>query len=173
MRRVKQLNKTQRSKKKRRAFELNGYKDSVSIVEFKKIKEGPNPRLCGNLSEFRCHANGIVKQGTGGRGKGALTCVVCNTRTYTSCGLCLTAQTNNNDGRHPTLCFFPSKGPNMGKSCFLDYHNDCCFGLARRDFPVLLGKRKSEWSQPSEKKKRDNAKYIRKIVAEESEATSH
>jgi hypothetical protein len=41
----------------------------------------------------------------------------------------------------------------MGKSCFLDYHNDCCFGLARPDFPVLLGKRKSEWMLPSEKRK--------------------
>jgi hypothetical protein len=50
MRRVQQLNKTRYVLKKYWAFELNGYKDTVSIVEFKKMKDGPNTRLCGNLS---------------------------------------------------------------------------------------------------------------------------
>jgi hypothetical protein len=144
MRKVKQLNRNQQVKKKRQAFEMDGYKDSVSIDEFKRSKEGPNPRLCGNLSKFRCHANGIVKQGTGGRGKGAVKCVVCNTRTYTSCGLCLTPQANNNDGQHPPLCFFPSKGPGVGNSCFLDYHNDVVFGLAKKDCNSVVKKREAD-----------------------------
>jgi hypothetical protein len=70
MRRVQQLNKEKRVTKKRRNFELNGYEDSVSVEEYKKSKNGPNPRLCGNLSEFTRHANSILKQGTGGRGRG-------------------------------------------------------------------------------------------------------
>jgi hypothetical protein len=73
----------------------------------------------------------------------------------------------------PALHFFPPKGPNKGNSCFINYHNDCCFGLACRDFPVLLGKRKSEWTPPSEKKKKDNVKQVRNLVAEEGKVTNH
>jgi hypothetical protein len=164
MRKVKQLNKSQRVRKKRRAFELNGYEDSVSIDEYKKSKKGPNPRLCGNLSAFRCHANGIVKQGTGGRGKGALKCVVCNTRTYTSCGLCLSPQANDNDGRHPPLCFFPSKGPGVGNSCFLDYHNDVFFGLAKKDCNSVVTKREAEWVAPNGAKRDEHAKYMAEFM---------
>jgi hypothetical protein len=72
----------------------------------------------------------------------------------------------------PALHFFPTKGPNKGKSCFIDYHNDSCFGLARRDYQVLLGKSKSEWSPPSDKKKKANAKHIKKLFADESEAAN-
>jgi hypothetical protein len=45
MRKVKQLNKTQRVKKKRRSFEINGYEDNtVSIDEFKRSKQGPQSK---------------------------------------------------------------------------------------------------------------------------------
>jgi hypothetical protein len=162
MRRVKQLNKTQRVKKKRRSFESNGYEDTVSIDEFKRSKKGPNPRLCGNLSEFRCHANGIVKQGAGKRGKGALRCVVCNSKAYTSCGLCLTSDTVV--GRHPPLCFFPSKGPAVGNSCFLDYHNDAFFGLAKKDCNSVVTKREAEWVAPNGAKRDEHAKYMTEFM---------
>jgi hypothetical protein len=39
-------------------------------------------------------------------------------------------------------------------------------------FPVLLGKHTSDWTTPSEKKKKDTAKYIKKLVTEEVEATN-
>jgi hypothetical protein len=59
MRKVKQLNKTQRVEKKRRSFEINGYEDTVSMDEFKRSKQGPNPRLCGI-----CLSSGAMQKGS-------------------------------------------------------------------------------------------------------------
>jgi hypothetical protein len=115
-------------------------------------------RLCSDLTAINHH----IKERE--QVKNDQVCSNCGEPAYTRCTVC---------PEKPALHFFPSKGPNMGKSCFLDYHNDCCFGLAHQEFPVLLTKRKSEWSPPSEKKGRENAKYIRSLVAEESKATSH
>jgi hypothetical protein len=115
-------------------------------------------RLCGDLNAISHH----IKERT--QMKHDQVCTYCGEPAYTRCMVC---------PEKPALHFFPSKGPNKGKSCFLDYHNDCCFGLARRDFPVLLGKRKSEWAPPTENKKKANAKHVRNLVAEESEATNH
>jgi uncharacterized protein YkuJ len=71
MRRVQQLNKDRCATKKRQNFELNGWEDYASVdAEYKKSRNGPDLRLCGNLSEFTHHANSILKQGTGGRGRG-------------------------------------------------------------------------------------------------------
>jgi hypothetical protein len=162
MRRVQQLNKTRRAMKKRRAFELDGYKDSVSVIEFKKQKSGPNPRLCGNLSDFRRHADSILRQGQGGRGRAGLRCVVCSTKTYTSCGLCDTAG-RDNDG-HPPLCFFPSKGAGVGNTCFLDYHNDVFFGLAKKDCNSVVSKHESEWVTPNRAKRDEHAVYMTELM---------
>jgi hypothetical protein len=162
MRRVQQLNKTRRAVKKRQAFELNDYVDTVSVVEFKKQKSGPNPRLCGNLSDFRRHADNILRQGTGGRGRGGLRCVVCSTKTYTSCGLCVTTA-KDNDG-HPPLCFFPSKGAGIGNACFLDYHNDVFFGLAKKDCNSVVSKHESEWVTPNRAKRDEHALYMSELM---------
>jgi hypothetical protein len=90
--------------------------------------------------------------------------VVCNTRTYTSCGLCLSPQANDNDGRHPPLCFFPSKGPGVGNSCFLDYHNDVFFGLAKKDCNSVVTKREAEWVAPNGAKRDEHAKYMAEFM---------
>jgi hypothetical protein len=124
----------------------------LKIAKRFKVKS----RLCGDLTAINHHIKEREQM------KHDQVCSYCGEPAYTRCTVC---------PEKPALHFYPSKGPNMGKSCFLDYHNDCCFGLARRDFPVLLGKRKSEWTPPSEKKKKANAKYIRNLVAEEAEAT--
>jgi hypothetical protein len=163
MRKVKQLNLSHRAKKKRRAFELAGYQDSVSIDEFKKSKEGPNPRLCGNLTEFTAHLKGILRQGTGGRGRGALKCVVCNMRTYSICGLCVTTNSRDLDG-HPPLCFFPSKGPSIGNSCFVDLHNDVFFGLAKKDCNTVVRKKEDEWVRPNGAKRYEHATYMAEFM---------
>jgi hypothetical protein len=122
MPRVQQLNRNKHAAKKLQAFELNHYQDPVSVKEYKRSKNGPNPRLCGNLSESTRHANSILKQGSGGRGRGGLICIVCQMKTYTSCGICR-IESKNNEG-HPSLCFYPSKGAGAGNLCFMDYHND-------------------------------------------------
>jgi hypothetical protein len=128
-------------------------KDDAHVVTPKQLKIAKRykfkSRLCGDLTAINHHVKERQQM------KHDQVCSYCGEPAYTRCMVC---------PEQPALHFFPSKGPNMGKSCFLDYHNDCCFGLARRDFPVLLGKRKSDWSPPSEKQIRENAKHIRNLL---------
>jgi hypothetical protein len=126
----------------------------VKIAKRYKYKS----RLCGDLSAINHHIKSREQM------KHEQVCSFCGEPAYTRCMIC---------PEKPALHFFPAKGPNKEKSCFIDYHDDCCFGLARRDFPVLLGKTKKEWSPPSERQKKANGKHIKNIVAEESEATNH
>ena len=115
-------------------------------------------RLCGDLTAINHHIKEREHM------KHAQVCSFCGELAYTRCTVC---------PEKPALHLFPAKGPNKEKSCFVDYHSDCCFGLARRDFPVLLGKSKTDWSPPSERRKKANGKKVKSIVDEESEATSH
>ena len=115
-------------------------------------------RLCGDLTAFNHHIKEKVNM------KHHKVCAYCGEKAYTMCTVC---------PDQPALHFFPSKGPSAGKTCFLDYHNNVCFGLARQDFTGVLGKRKSEWSPPSERKKQENAKHIKKLEFEEAEAINH
>jgi hypothetical protein len=104
-------------------------------------------RLCGDLRQIDVHIKGRQSL------KHEKMCAFCGEPAYTICP------------EQPALHFYPAKGPNLDKSCFLDYHNDCCFGLAKRDCTVLLGKRKSEWLSPTDRQKKENARHITSLLA--------
>jgi hypothetical protein len=114
--------------------------------------------LCGDLTSINHHIQEREQM------KHDQVCSFCGEPAYTRCTVC---------PEKPAPHFFPAKGFNKEKSCFIDYHNDCCFGLARREFPLLLGRSKREWRPPSDRQKMANGKRIRNLVAEESKATSH
>jgi hypothetical protein len=107
-------------------------------------------RLCGDLRQIDVHIKGRQSL------KHEKMCAFCGEPAYTICTIC---------PEQPALHFYPAKGPNLDKSCFLDYHNDCCFGLAKRDCTVLLGKRKSEWLSPTDRQKKENARHITSLLA--------
>ena len=133
--------------------------DVVTTTQVKMAKRYKfKSRLCGDLTAINHHIQEREQM------KHDQVCSFCVEPAYTRCMVC---------PERPALYFFPAKGPNKEKSCFIDYHNDCCFGLARRDFPGLLGRNKNEWSPPSDRKKNANGKHIRNLMAEESEAASH
>jgi hypothetical protein len=71
---------------------------------------------------------------------------------YWVCTLC------NNKAMH----YFPQRGQNAGRSCFIDYHNDSFFGLAY-DNIKLVNKRMSDWSPANLTKQRNNKKYIKNL----------
>jgi hypothetical protein len=71
---------------------------------------------------------------------------MCSTKTYTSCSICI-PQPKDNDG-HPPLCFI-----GVGNACFLDYHNDVFFGLAKKDCNSVVRKRYAEWVAPNRAKR--------------------
>jgi hypothetical protein len=100
-------------------------------------------RLCGNLSHFERHVQSVE---TGK--KHPLSCRVCGDHCYSMCKLC-----------DKPLHFFPSRGKNQGKNCFLEYHNDNFFGLAVDDCKVMK-KRKSDWAPPTAAKKKVQARHI-------------
>jgi hypothetical protein len=109
----------------------------------------------GHFSEL--HANSILKQGTGGRGRSSgLACALCHMKTYTSCGIYQLQMAKDNYG-HPPLCFFPSKGPGVGNLCFLDYHNDVFFGCNS----VV---RNTEWVAPACAKRDEHAVYMTELI---------
>jgi hypothetical protein len=163
MRGVTKLNKMRRQMKRHKSDLVERYEDAISIDDFNKCKSGVTSRLCGNLTDFKRHIHGVVKQGTGGRRKGALVCQVCGRNTYSSCSLCAAT---------PALCFFPAKGGGNLQTCFLDYHNDVFFGLSRMDSKPYLGRTVSSWMPPSAAKEDVHAKYICQIVEKHDEENS-
>jgi hypothetical protein len=83
-------------------------------------------------------------------------------KTYTSCGIC-GMESNGNDG-HPSLCFYPSKGAGAGNVCFLDYHNDVFFGLAKKDCNSVVRKHHAEWVAPNHAKRDEHAIYMAEFI---------
>jgi hypothetical protein len=121
--------------------------DQVTKRDLHVASQGPKARLCGDLSLLKKHIDGVST----GR-KHPKICVVCGEQAYSVCTLC------NNKAMH----YFPQKGVNAGRSCFIDYHNDSFFGLAYDDIK-LLNKRKSEWAPANLTKQRNNKKYIKDL----------
>ena len=77
-------------------------------------------------------------------------CVVCGENCYTICTLCgVWLHPPNN-----------KKGKNKDATCFLDWHNDKFFGLARDDWINLLKKRKGDWEPPNNAKRHAQSRYI-------------
>jgi hypothetical protein len=76
-------------------------------------------------------------------------------------GLCIT-KAKYNDG-HPPLCY-PSKGAGLGNACFLDYHNDIFFGLAKKDCNSVVAKHESDWVAPNRAKRDEHAMYMAELM---------
>ena len=126
----------------------------LKVAKRHKLKS----RLCGDLTAIDHHILSKVTK------KHSRKCAFCGEDAYTFCTIC---------PGEPALHFYPTKGDGKGRGCFMDYHSDACFGLARADLPVLLGKRTSDWSPPSANEKKKNAKHINSILADEAEGTGH
>jgi hypothetical protein len=106
----------------------------------------PHSRLCGDLSHLQDHINSAV---TGI--KRPKICHVCGAEAYSKCGLCNVA-----------LHYFPKRGASTGAECFMQYHSDAFFGLAKQD-ATIVQKRKQDWVFPTVAAKRSNAAHIRTL----------
>lgn len=111
--------------------------------EFVKAKSGrgENSRLCGDLSRLDRHLKSVETSL-----KHPKACRVCGGDAYSICGIC-----------NVPLHFMPSKGRHANKTCFIDYHDDCFFGLAREDNKVSKT-RKADWVYPTVAKRKENTK---------------
>ena len=125
--------------------------DRVTKEQFQAMKKRNHSRLCGNITCLQSHINHLKKI------KCAKQCEVCGIDTYTVCTLC-----PGNPGVH----FFPTKGIAKGKQCYLEFHSDEFFGLAKSDSTLFHGKRLKDWKPPSIRAKKSNYKYIESIKKE-------
>jgi len=130
------------------AADLQGAKAAREFVRAKSGR-GANSRLCGDLSRLDKHLKSVETSL-----KHPKTCRVCGGDAYSICGLC-----------GVPLHFMPSKGKNANKTCFIDYHDDCFFGLAREDNKVSNTK-KSDWVYPTVAKKKENSKRWRNLESD-------
>ena len=77
-----------------------------------------NTRYCGDLRELERHVAAAATGFKDGR-----RCAFCGELTYSKCVIC-----------DAPLCFFPLKGKNRGKLCYLHYHDITDFGLGYSNF---------------------------------------
>ena len=119
---------------------------AASVHSFATAPEAPSEAANGpSPSQPRRHhitSKQSVKYG--------LSCAVCGQRTYVKCGVC-------GVGLHDTN----SKSDQGMKTCFIDYHDSCMFGLCRNDSPSV-GKVKEQWTPPTDADvARHRANFIR------------
>jgi hypothetical protein len=84
------------------------------------IGKPPHSRLCGDLTHLQNHINTAVTAI-----KRPKVCHICGEPAYSMCGLC-----------EVMLHYFSKRGTNAGAECYLLYHSDAFFGLAKHFFLV-------------------------------------
>jgi hypothetical protein len=128
-------------------------KEQFALASRQRATAGhpPHVRLCGDLTHLQDHVNSAVTAI-----KRPHMCHVCGEPAYSKCGLC-----------DVTLHYFSKRGAHAGAECFLLYHSDTFFGLAKSD-AIKVNKRKQDWISPTNAAKRGNAAYIRRLVVRKS-----
>ncbi len=128
-------------------------KEQFALASRRRATAGhpPHARLCGDLTHLQDHVNSAVTAI-----KRPHMCHVCGEPAYSKCGLC-----------DVTLHYFSKRGAHAGAECFLLYHSDTFFGLAKSD-AIKVNKRKQDWISPTNAAKRGNAAYIRRLVVRKS-----
>jgi hypothetical protein len=133
-------------------------KEQLTLQSKRRATTGqpPHSRLCGDLTHIQQHINSAVTAL-----KRPKVCAVCGEPAYSKCGLC-----------DVTLHHFSKRGANAGAECYLLYHSDAFFGLAKQD-ATLVKKRKQDWVFPTNAAKRGNATYIRRLGEDQAANNSN
>lgn len=116
------------------------------IYELKKIEKKKDGRFCGDLSRFRRHIEAKTASYR-------LVCAVCGKDTWTKCGIC-------GVGLHDT----GSTKTARSKTCFIDYHDSCMFGLCRSDSPAFK-KDPKRFKVASDEEKERHRQLIQRLSA--------
>jgi hypothetical protein len=132
-------------------------KEQLALQSRRRATTGhpPHSRLCGDLTHLQEHINSAVTAL-----KRPKVCHVCGEPAYSKCGLC-----------NVTLHYFSKRGANAGAECYLLYHSNAFFGLAKQD-ATLVNKRKQDWVFPTNAAKRGNATYICRLGADKAAANN-
>ncbi|KAG7370169.1 hypothetical protein IV203_027915 [Nitzschia inconspicua] len=112
-----------------------------------KKKKAVTSRFCGDLSKYKQHL--ASKETTNTRNN----CFVCGEKTRTRCGMCSVALHGHVD-----------QGTVKGRSCYMDYHDECMFGLCRSD-AAYFGRKKNQWSMPTDRERKSSIDHYRRMVS--------
>jgi hypothetical protein len=129
-------------------------KEQLALQSRRRATTGqpPHSRLvCGDLMHRQEHINSAVTAL-----KRPKVCHLYGEPAYSKCGLC-----------DVTVHYFSKRGANAGAECYLLYHSDAFFGLAKQD-ATLVNKRKQDWVFPTNAAKRGSATYIRHLGADQA-----
>ena len=145
--RLESIKKRRRGRPKKSEQDNAPHTHPVTKEMFESFSDGLNSRLCGDLTKFQEHVDSIE------RTKHQHVCKVCGGPSYTRCNLC--------PGK-PSLHFFPGRGTNKGKSCFVHGHDDNWFGLCRDD-ATMIGHQVQNWCLPTKQMIRSHRAYMYKL----------
>lgn len=145
---------TQQHKTRRQSLSSVSGNSAVSTTDYdgevelhqltRAISQG---RCCsGNYEVLRKHLKSMHKKSNSSR------CEVCGEACYWKCGLC-----------NRPVHVLTQKGGFNGMPCFLDFHDEYCFGLAKCD-----SKKKKEWRPATDKEKRSHSRFIKNLKTDES-----
>ena len=112
-------------------------------------------RLCGDLLDLSMHYKSIRLVDLV-NGKNMQVCAYCKQKCSHICGLCGKAF-------HLTK---PRNLPNITVPCFIEYHDECCFGLAYSDTSIASKRKKKELTYPIAAYLEGNRKEIRQLKQE-------
>eukprot|EP00957_Ditylum_brightwellii_P062586 4749331-Ditylum_brightwellii.AAC.1 len=84
------------------------------------LQEGKTGRLCSNLENFNKHIASKLNA------KNPKPCEVWGLECYTKCNVCNAA-----------VHYLPQKGSQKNQTCFVNFHGDYFFGLARNDATMV------------------------------------
>ena len=126
----------------------------VTLNQFKKEKRYKSGRCCGDLNKLDHHLASMAPIPT----NKARVCAWCGEKAYTMCGVC-----KDEKGNCIALHFNAKRGPAKNLRCFIDYHNDSKFGLAKNDATRLLGQTKSHWTMPTSAEVKSNTQHIKHL----------
>ena len=117
----------------------------TEVVKADILDARDSGRLCSHdFMVFGKHLDSVARKK---KGADPSKCAACGEGTYYKCNLC-----------NVPLCYPGSRGCTSW-NCVMDYHNDECFGLLRRDAAVA-----KNWKKPSARKRTLHADHIHAIM---------
>lgn len=135
---TKQTMRRRRAKRKREKIDYSA--DGVTLDNYKLAKEA-NTRLCGDLDQFLDHTKSLS------RTTNKQFCEVCKTMTLWKCRGC-----------DKYMCVLNNKSFTGGE-CFVRYHSDTFFGLAKSDASM----HDTNWKPANENTIRRHANFMKEL----------